>query len=85
MRLHFENWFHNRESNCNAKVTTKGYKISKRVAFRIQNQLCGMPDCVCGGDLNANNIADGDGNKYEITYFSDRAVYLNMIVLDGNW
>lgn len=55
-KITLTNDFHNTEATVIPQLITEGrhkgyYKISRKTAMRLRNELCGSSDCVCGGNF----------------------------------
>jgi hypothetical protein len=77
IKLNLSNEYHNTTASCIPQPITDGrykgyYRISRKVARRLHNQLCGCNDCVCGGTfgqrggLYVNVINEDYDNSYII-------------------
>ena len=58
------NDFHNTTAAVRPVPITEGrfvgqYKISRATAMRLRRQLCGSPDCTCGGEFGQRPHAQG--------------------------
>ena len=83
-KITLTNEFHNTEATVIPQLITEGrhkgyYKISRKTALRLRNELCGIEGCTCGGtfgerggaylnvvneDYDRNYIIDLDGSTF---------------------
>jgi hypothetical protein len=65
-KITLSNEFHSTEATVIPQLIADGrfkgyYKISRKVAMRLRNELCGMSDCSCGG-----NFGERGGNRLDV-------------------
>ena len=73
----FTNDFHN--TSINLHIYNDYWVLSARQARRAREELCGLSDCTCGGELGERGPQWFNGRRVEVVSSSDGEVELFVI------